>query len=488
MKKTILLASLVAVASMANGTTGTVKGFFESEGKFETNKVVSTDKKKIENKTDKSYKVGKIGVETEVKVKNTGLSFGGTFQAKDLALGNVYRSNYLNNSSVFVKYELPEIKGINSYVKATINPKFIQEFEANKSVDKGNAQLEADVNYAIMKDVKLGLNTKTTLPFSNEKFGATKDSKKTTEDYSTKVSSTHKLYVDAKEVSVLKDVKAEISVNHTYKESAKDAKDAFKYVQGKVEATYDKVKDVKLEGKVSFKRNVAEGKVGDYEILGHKLYKEAPARYIHSYEMKGTYTGVKDLTLTAKPFVAHINVGKTETNNKLKREDVVLYGAELSAEYKMLNNALTLTGKSLLAGVHDSQIDESKATDAEKYVKHNTGVFIFNANAKYDYKVTDKFTVSPEANAKLDLTVTKVKVVDKETLVTEPELTLTPKVSAEYKPAESLTIKGEVSVPVNFSMIDKFKKETSGDYSNDGHKFGYKSTSIKTALNVEYKW
>lgn len=31
MKKTILLASLVAVASMASGTEGTVKGFYEGE-------------------------------------------------------------------------------------------------------------------------------------------------------------------------------------------------------------------------------------------------------------------------------------------------------------------------------------------------------------------------------------------------------------------------------------------------------------------------
>ena len=140
MKKTILLASLVATAAMAAGTKGTVKGFFESEGKFETTKVVSEDQKSIETKTDKSYKVGKVGVETEVKVKDTGLSFGGTFQAKDLALGNVYRSNYLNNSSVFVKYELPEIKGVNSYVKATVSPKFETVLKKDEIVNKGNAE------------------------------------------------------------------------------------------------------------------------------------------------------------------------------------------------------------------------------------------------------------------------------------------------------------------------------------------------------------
>lgn len=39
--------------------------------------------------------------------------------------------------------------------------------------------------------------------------------------------------------------------------------------------------------------------------------------------------------------------------------------------------------------------------------KKNTGVFVFDANAKYDYSVTDKFTVSPEANANLELLVSK---------------------------------------------------------------------------------
>ncbi|WP_288771384.1 hypothetical protein [uncultured Sneathia sp.] len=118
MKKTLLLTSLVASMVAMAGTTGSVKSFAESEAKFETRKSVSeTDPKKIETEIMKSYKVEKIGVETEVKVKESGLSFGGTFQAKDLILGEVKKVNYLNHSSVWSKYELPELSGVKTYVK-----------------------------------------------------------------------------------------------------------------------------------------------------------------------------------------------------------------------------------------------------------------------------------------------------------------------------------------------------------------------------------
>ena len=128
----------------------------------------------------------------------------------------------------------------------------------------------------------------------------------------------------------------------------------------------------------------------------------------------------------------------------------------------MLNDKLTLTGKSLLAGLHDRMFDGTKK---------NTGVFVFDANAKYDYSVTDKFTVSPEANANLELNVSKP--ADK--LVTVPSLTLTPKVSAEYKPTDTLTLKGSVEAPVKFGP------------TLDG-KFGYQQTQLKTSLNLKYEW
>ena len=133
----------------------------------------------------------------------------------------------------------------------------------------------------------------------------------------------------------------------------------------------------------------------------------------------------------------------------------------------MLNDKLTLTGKSLLAGEHYREFDETKNPQLSKT---NIGVFVFDANAKYDYSVTDKFTVSPEANANLELLVSKP--ADK--LVTVPSLTLTPKVSAEYKPTDTLTLKGSVEAPIKFGVA--------------GDKFEYLQTQLKTSLNLKYEW
>ena len=488
MKKTLLLTSLVASMVAMAGTTGSVKSFAESEANFKTEKSVSTDKKEVETKTTKSYKVGKIGVETEVKVKDSGLSFGGTFQAKDLELGGVKKVNYLNHSSVWAKYELPELKGVNSYVKATVSPKFANEEKGKEDEYKFDGSVELEGNASYKYDVlTFGLNSKTNFPFVKS---ATNN-----DNYGKDVKSTHKLFVESEKdkdvfVKGLKDVKANVEVKHDYRkiEKGHKASEAVDYVSGEVSAKYDAVKDLELEGKVSFKKNISGKEIGDYEILGTKLFVKAPARYIHSYELKGTYTGVKHLSLSAKPFAVHVNVAKDVINNKLKRQDSVLYGVELGAEYKMLNDKLTLTGKSLLAGIHIKNIDETANDDAQKLVKKNSGVFIFDANAKYDYSVTDKFTVSPEANANLELLVTKP--ADK--LVTVPSLTLTPKVSAEYKPTDTLTLTGSVEVPVKFGVVTKtFKKDSvdANKYSNEAVKgFGYDSTSIKTSLNLKYEW
>ena len=488
MKKTLLLTSLVASMVAMAGTTGSVKSYAESEAKFETKKSVSEDQKKVETNTTKSYKVGKIGVETEVKVKGSGLSFGGTFEAKDLELGKVTQANYLNHSSVWAKYELPELKGVNSYVKATVSPKFANEEKGKEDEYKfdGSAELEGQVSYKY--DVlTFGLNSKTNFPFVKS---ATNN-----DNYGKEVKSTYKLFVESEEkkdvfVKGLKDVKANVEIKHDYAKTVAKAGDRVDYVSGEASAKYDGVKDLELEGKVAFKKNFKSGeKIGDYEVLGTKLFKEAIARYIHSYELKGTYTGVKHLSLSANPFVVHVNVSKEVTNNKLKRNDDVLYGVELGAEYKMLNDKLTLTGKSLLAGIHIKTIDETASEDSKKLVKENLGVFVFDANAKYDYSVTDKFTLSPEANANLELNVAK----EADKLGTKPTLTLTPKVSAKYVPVEGLTIEGEVSVPVKFGVVAKsFEKDSSDNTKYLSNKpvkgFGYDSTSIKTSLNLKYEW
>ncbi|WP_392445440.1 hypothetical protein ACF3OF_06850 [Sneathia vaginalis] len=435
MKKTLLLTSLVASMVAMAGTTGSVEGYNENEANFEKGKPAT-------------FVAKKTGVKTEVKVNGTGFSFGGDFKAEDLSLDHIETAKFLDHSKVWAKYELPELKGVKSYVQATAEPKFI-----GTATDKGSAELEGQASYKY-DALTFGLNSKTNFPFVE----------KTSGKYENDVKSTHKVFVESEKdkdvfVKGLKDVKASLEIKHNYAKDATKAGDRVDYVSGEVSAKYDAVKDLALEGKVAFKKSISVKNVGDYEVLGTKLFaKEVVAEYIHSYELKGTYTGVKHLTLSANPFVAHVNISKDEHG----RKDNVLYGVELGAEYKMLNDKLTLTGKSLLAGVHK--------IDTQAQTKEKSGHFVFDANAKYDYSVTDKFTVSPEANANLELEVTKPANV----LVTKPTLTLTPKVSAEYKPTDTLTLKGSVEAPVKF-----------GENNN---KFEYLQTQLKTSLNLKYEW
>ena len=403
---------------------------------------------------------------------------------KRQVLGGVKKANYLDHSSVWAKYELTELKGVKSYVKATVSPKFAElekiEKDPNNVIkvkeDKGSAELEGQVSYKY-GDFTFGLNSKTNFPLSNKKYiykqNENVPTPDGTEEYGKLVKSTHKVFVESEKdkdvfVKGLKDVKANVEVKHDYRkiETGHKASEAVDYVSGEVSAKYEAVKDLELEGKVAFKKNIKPGeKIGDYKVLGTKLFEESPARYINSYELKGTYKGVKHLTLSAKPFVAHVNLKKeVTTNNNVNRNDYVTYGVELNAQYKMLNDKLTLTGKSLLAGKHYREFD---VTQNPKLSKTNAGEFIFDANAKYDYSVTDKFTVSPEVDAKLDLLI--------EDQQTEPSLTLTPKVSAEYKPTDTLTLKGSVEVPVKFGL-------------NTADKFEYLQTQLKTSLNLKYEW
>ena len=556
MKKTLLLTSLVASMVAMAGTTGSVEGYNENEATFVKG-------------AKPTFVAKKTGVKTEVKVEGTGFSFGGDFKAEDLELGKVTRDNYLNHSSVWAKYELPELtKGLNVYVKGTVSPKFAEDLDytpvpvlatlkedinkslegveeskineklvklakekglsevtinaiktardkdskvtalANaeiasvnyknsepKSYDRGNAELEGQVSYKY--DVlTFGFNSKTNFPLSNKTYnyaqGVLVPAFDVAKDYGATVKSTHKVFVESEEgkdvfVKGLKDVKASLEIKHNYAKKVTKAGDRVDYVKGNVELAYDGVKDLRIDGKADFTVNVngpkklGNIKLGDYNLEDLELggvVSNMPVDFVHSYNAKLTYTGVKGLTLAVAPFVSHSQL-KTKnifvsalghdfeynrnTNDALRalsvlKFDNVMYGASLNAQYKMLNDQLTLTGKALLAG------DSMFVCGINAF---NLGVVSLGANAKYDYKVSDKFTVSPEADAKLDLYIASP--------ITVPFLTLTPKVSAEYKPTDTLTLKGSVEAPVKFGP------------TLDG-KFGYQQTQLKTSLNLKYEW
>ncbi|MDK9581623.1 hypothetical protein QQA44_01985 [Sneathia vaginalis] len=139
--------------------------------------------------------------------------------------------------------------------------------------------------------------------------------------------------------------------------------------------------------------------------------------------------------------------------------DLVNFGFKLGAKYTGIKN-LTLTADGVFAGRHHSLFD--------KTIKYTTGYVKLHTGAKYDFKLlNDKLVVSPEANVTATFTDIYAGMVN-------PSLVLAPKVSAEYKPTDTLTLKGSVETPVKFKTV--------------GKEFKYTDTQIKTSLNLKYEW
>lgn len=121
MKKTLILLTMISSVATFSKTNGFVEAYNENEANFKKN-------------TDATFTAKELGVKTQVNVERTNLSFGGDFKFKDLQLNNTTPKNFLNHSSVWIKYDLSKKEtGINSYVKATIKPKFHAE-EAEKEM------------------------------------------------------------------------------------------------------------------------------------------------------------------------------------------------------------------------------------------------------------------------------------------------------------------------------------------------------------------
>lgn len=429
MKKTLLLISLVASMVAMAGTTGTLTVSSDSSTTVTKKGAIATEVKdtKVTPK-----------VVLDMKVKDTGFSFGGEYLFKET---QIFKADHkgTHEGNIWAKYELPEIHGVKSYVKGTFN------HEKNLI-----GELDLKYNY---QGYMLGLNSETTVPlFGQDKL----------------VTSTHTASVSKEKVSVLSDVKGSVAVKHAYKESAQDAKDAFKSVEIKAEAQYKEVKDLNVKGEVAVKYNAVKG--GEYEsINGLKTKADAKPSVLDTYKLTAEYKGVKNLTLTGVGEIKHFAVLKDTP------EHVVEYGLNLKADYMPVEN-LTLTANGLFYGQHRATGEKTAANDnTVKNELLNNGYVKLVAGAKYAYKVTDKFTVTPEGT--VAYTAANINEVPATALST---LVLTPKVSAEYKVSDALSLGGSVETPVKFSNVDTtYKKE---------NKFGYKDTTVKTNLNLKYTW
>lgn len=130
MKKTLILLTMISSVATFSKTNGFVEAYNENEANFKKN-------------TDATFTAKELGVKTQVNVARTNLSFGGDFKFKDLQLNNTTPKNFLNHSSVWIKYDLSKKEtGINSYVKATIKPKFHAEEAETKQLSELNKEIQ----------------------------------------------------------------------------------------------------------------------------------------------------------------------------------------------------------------------------------------------------------------------------------------------------------------------------------------------------------
>lgn len=143
MKKILLLLTIISSVATFSKTNGFVEAYNENEANFKKN-------------TDATFTAKELGVKTQVNVARTNLSFGGDLKFKDLQLNNTTPKNFLNHSSVWIKYDLSKKEtGINSYVKATIKPKFHAE-EAGKEMEQVS-KLKEEIHQLESKRAELAL-------------------------------------------------------------------------------------------------------------------------------------------------------------------------------------------------------------------------------------------------------------------------------------------------------------------------------------------
>lgn len=143
MKKTLILLTIISSVATFSKTNGFVEAYNENEANFKEN-------------TDATFTAKELGVKTQVNVERSNLSFGGDFKFKDLQLNNTTPKNFLNHSSVWIKYDLSKKEtGINLYVKATIKPKFHAE-EAGKEMEQVS-KLKEEIHQLESKRAELTL-------------------------------------------------------------------------------------------------------------------------------------------------------------------------------------------------------------------------------------------------------------------------------------------------------------------------------------------
>lgn len=334
MKKTLILLTMISSVATFSKTNGFVEAYNENEANFKKN-------------TDATFTAKELGVKTQVNVERTNLSFGGDFKFKDLQLNNTTPKNFLNHSSVWIKYDLSKKEtGINSYVKATIKPKFHAE------------EAETPQVRALNKEIQQLVSKKAQLTKAKEK--AEKDVKEKIKDEE-KVEKLKQKNVELKnQVEEQKRQKAEQEKQKIEQEKKINKEKATK-------ADTEKQMNKVIE-KEKAKKPLNETEIQKKEENKKEILKQYDVN-IENYEKtkKEIENEIEKIDKTLKP----INDKIKENENKINEENAK--PAENSQEAKQLKDAVTKAEVAILANNEEIAEKKTKKDQIEVY-QDNGGI------------------------------------------------------------------------------------------------------------------
>lgn len=524
MKKSLLLTALIASVASLAATTGTVELEVKNEMKAEKVNEVLT-----ENKTSAKLK-------SEVKVANSGFSFGTELGLKELTLFKLGKKDSTqfegfktlkeknDGSKVWAKYELPELKGFHSSVKAEYNipNKIKAELDANYEIKN-----KATLGYNTTSELELGKQfegknitstQKVYLNVTNPKFVDSKLEAEVKHDWQFEKKDGKKLpYYEPEFFKSVKDIRGEAALNYKVLDNLVLGGEAYiKYINfidnnGKGEyrnfltgtkdekfaenqkhvgtdaaafnLTYEKDK-LKLENKV-FLQNIFElkddqikrdnfGMVDINDLTTDKSF-ETFLTFHYGTNVKATYTGVDKLTLTAET-----TLGGTSKNIDFK---TTLTKKDNKIERKVENNNSDAKDAVSTADPKEFKTDETNHTLHAGYVKVALG-------AKYDYELIDAVTLTPELNVKVEATELKSPLAKKRSQngfktgsddnanYNFVSLEITPKLSVAYKPISKFTVSANAELPIALDNKKNDKRD----------KFEFRNVQIKPSVNIKYEW
>lgn len=537
MKKTILLSTLLASVALAS-TTGFVESYIENETEFGTyeKKLLKNDQagqagnaggaqsnngagthnaasgpkidpnqkkpteKKDEPKNEQKFGLKehktKLGVKTQVNIKDTGFSFGADIKGKDLKLFKFVDSdetisslqNYLNkfddNSNVWAKLTLPEYNNFIMSGKLKVGAKYKGEKGKEKYVVPVTGEAEFKTMY---EENTFKFLTKTTFN-ANKDFKAYEDIRS---EHTISVETAHPMF---------KNSKLSFSVEHDY---GQEPEKAVKNLRGQALVYYNAFDKLSLDARSYFKYRfgATELKYFDF-MLENDVEKVKDVRHLESVIGEATYKANTKTNLIGKLFIQHF---KKDENAGSKHD--LKYGAILGVKY---NNkfGMNVDFNNVFAATSENILDKNNCNTLG-YWKTKLGLK-YNINA-----VKNKLIVSPELvlSASVDkFDYTKVKEgfkMLKGNTGTAPAADPTngqqnsapkqefdiflayaevePKLTVAYTPVKNLTLTGFVSAPAKFTNV-KEKEESKDKKVKKSTLSIYYTQVVKSGLNIKYVW